>query len=71
MNEPENDLIEPGDLKLSAAELSAKALRLTQSIGLAHTDEAGEAMSAKARAYFRRSGVLQRAERAAQQRMSS
>jgi hypothetical protein len=63
MNDPDDDLLEPEDLNLSARELSAKALRLTQSIGLGETDEAREAMSAKARAYFRRSGVLQRAER--------
>jgi hypothetical protein len=42
MSGPEDDLREPVHLKLSAGELSAKALRLTQSIGLTDTDEARE-----------------------------
>jgi hypothetical protein len=52
-------LIDAQDLALTAKEISAKALTLVQSIGTAETEEAGKAIAAKARAYFKRAFALQ------------
>jgi hypothetical protein len=52
------NLIDAEDLKLTSDEISAKALALVQSIGLAETEEAGDAIAAKARAYFKRGGAI-------------
>lgn len=58
----DDNLIDAQDLKLTADEISAKALSFVQSIGTAETEEAEEAMAAKARAYFRRAVALQAPE---------
>jgi len=56
----DDNLIDAEDLKLTYREISAKALRLVQSIGTGETEEARQANAAKARAYFKRSGALQK-----------
>jgi hypothetical protein len=53
-----DDLIDTQDMDLTEQEISAKALALVQSIGTAETEEAGKAIAAKARAYFKRAAAL-------------
>src|SRR5260370_20120188 len=58
MAHPDEELIDPEDLKLTANEVSAKFLSLVRSIGTGETEEAQKAIAAKARAYLRRSVQL-------------
>jgi hypothetical protein len=55
----DDNLIDALDLELTAEEISAKGLALVRSIGTAETEEAGDAIAAKARAYFKRAVALQ------------
>jgi hypothetical protein len=57
-DEGDDDLIDVQDLKLTADEISAKALALVRSIGLSKTEESGKVVAAKARAYFKRAFAL-------------
>ena len=51
-------LIDASGPKLSADEISAKALRFVQSMGAALTDAARKALGAKAQACFKRAATL-------------
>jgi hypothetical protein len=56
------NLIDAEDLKLTAKEISAKALVLVRSIGTGETEEERQAIAAKARAYFKRGGAIREPE---------
>ncbi|HXP85654.1 MAG TPA: hypothetical protein VN841_13090 [Bryobacteraceae bacterium] len=58
MTHPDEDLIDPEDLRLTVDELSAKFLELVRSISTSETNEEKTAIKAKARAYLKRSVEL-------------